>query len=276
MKVIIAVLVSMFLLCGCNDESKQQASIFSWHQENIIADTKTFFTTLKELNIDSVYQYFSSSLSDQEIKEFVDKCDENKIDLYYLCGEKEYGLIKNQAKWLNEVDQVLRLQQITHKQIKGVVFDVEPYLLDEYDQDPLAVMDQFVENGQAAYNYAKENSLEVILCIPYYYDHKGYHDQLEKLVKECCDQLAIMNYYRKDEAKHIQDEVKLCKQYNKQCINIYEFNDGKGITKQNTYHDIGLTGAYDNFTKLKEKLADDKLKLSLHDYDAIRELLENE
>ena len=161
---------------------------------------------------------------------------------------------------------------------KGVVYDVEPYLLEEWKQEPWTVMDSLAEGMREAVLLAHEKGLEVIYCIPYYYDTLGLTSQLETLVRDCCDQVAVMNYYRGKEAEHIQTESALAKKYGKALITIYELKapGGHGLVEENTYHSQGLKAARDNFSQLQEVYGEQTISMAFHDYEALKEVIDHE
>lgn len=128
-----------------------------------------------------------------------------------------------------------------------------------------------------AYQHIEKTNLKLILCIPYYFDDLGFSSCLEELVTDACDGLAIMNYYRNNEAKHISYEVSLCRKYDKQCINIYEFLEpGRHELKDiNTYYHQGIEAAKNSFNSLQQEFGNE-LGLSFHDYETVRRLADNE
>ncbi|MFR0978575.1 MAG: hypothetical protein ACLSFJ_03765 [Holdemania filiformis] len=103
---------------------------------------------------------------------------------------------------------------------------------------------QYAEQMTAYYKYAQKLGLEVVICLPYWYD-KDYAAPLEQLIGQACDQAAIMNYNRHDEAGQLAKEAEYAQRYHKTLIHIYEFiAPGKhGLESGNTYHDASLDAA---------------------------------
>ena len=85
----------------------------------------------------------------------------------------------------------------------GIVFDVEPYLLEEWDDNQENCMEQYAANCIQAYQSAREEKLAVIICIPNFYDRIGLSALLEKIIEEGCDGIAVMNYNKTVSYTHL-------------------------------------------------------------------------
>ena len=280
--------IGLIFLCtvglyGClsfNDKTlNYDKSIFSWDDLSVLEPKENLFDMMEKYEIKTVYQSFSSELPKNKISKFLKSCSKYNYQVYYLCGNPEDALDQDAEKMIEKIDEAATIKAYDNNNVlKGILFDIEPYLLDEWEIQSDKIMQQFADNLQIAYKKAKENKLEMIVCIPYYYDTKGFSDFLEKLIKDGCDGIAIMNYYQKNEYEHIKEEVELTKKYNKTCINIYEFQpSGKyDLIDENTYYEEGIEKAEENFKVLRNKLDSNNLVLGFHEYKAIKELMENE
>ena len=155
------------------------------------------------------------------------------------------------------------------------MFDVEPYTLDEWDKNPDKVMNSFVSGMTEAYALAKDYGLEVIVCIPFHYDNKGQQKGLEELIKNGCDSIAVMNYYRGAEIKNIATEIELAQKYGKGIITIYELQkaDGHGVKEINTYYNSGLAALKKSYASLLEAYPEQTISMAYHDYRALKEVL---
>ncbi|MGP6139289.1 hypothetical protein [Jeotgalibaca sp. A127] len=166
------------------------------------------------------------------------------------------------------------LVSIVHKagQFDGIVVDVEPYLLEEFKMNPKKVMSIFVASMRKVYQVAKTKRLAFILCVPYFYDTLGFEQELEELIKDCCDGLMVMNYYRGKELEHIQTEAHLCRKYGKTLSTVYELQPpGRyDLKDENTYYNVGIEAAYDNFKKLKQVIP--QIGVSFHEFRYFKEL----
>lgn len=272
--------VSLYRCSFFNDKTlNYDKSIFSWDKLSVLEAKENLFDVMEKYEIKTVYQSFSSELPKNKISKFLESCSEYNYQVYYLCGDPEDALDQDAEKMIGNINDAAAIKEYDNNDVlKGILFDVEPYLLDEWEIQPDKTIQQFADNLQIAYKKAKENKLEMIVCIPYYYDTKGFSDFLEKLIKDGCDGIAIMNYYQKNEYEHIKKEVELAKKYNKTCINIYEFqSSGKyDLADENTYYEEGIEKAEENFKVLRNKLDSNNLVLSFHEYKTIKELMENE
>ncbi len=273
--------VSLYGCSSVNDKTlNYDKSIFSWDKLSVLEPKENLFDVMEKYGIKTIYQSFSNELPKKKISKFLESCSEYNYQVYYLCGDPEDALDQDAGKMIEDIDDAAVIKEYDNNNVlKGILFDVEPYLLDEWEIKSDKIIQQFADNLQIAYKKAKENKLEMIVCIPYYYDTKGFSDFLEKLIKGGCDGIAIMNYYQENEYEHIKEEVELTKKYNKTCINIYEFQPSGGkydLIDENTYYEEGIEKAEENFKVLRNKLDSNNLVLGFHEYKAIKELMENE
>ncbi|MFC6464877.1 hypothetical protein ACFP65_07840 [Marinilactibacillus sp. GCM10026970] len=75
-----------------------------------------------------------------------------------------------------------------------------------------------------------------------------------------------MNYYRDREIEHIENEVKMVREYNKPIMSIFEFDkpDNEGIFDQNTYYNQGPEAAHTVFKKIDKHFNYDGLTPGWH------------
>jgi sulfur relay (sulfurtransferase) DsrC/TusE family protein len=280
---IISLLIASFL-CGCslNKTAQEERALFSWKDSEVLEGRTELLETMKELELNTVYQSFSKDLKEEDIFNFLEEATDKKLEVYVLTGSPEWALEEEGKTMIDEVEKAIKINEaakVNHR-VKGILFDVEPYLLDQWDNKKKRkeIMDQFIENMKVAYKKAHDNGLEVIACIPYYYDEFGFSSQVEELVKSGCDTLAIMNYYQGKEYEHIEKEGSLVAKYNKNLINIYEMKapGEHGLIDKNTYFEEGITSVEENFISLKKAFSDMKLSIAFHDYPALKEVINRE
>jgi hypothetical protein len=272
------------LLSGCslNKASEETRALFSWKSSEVLEGRTELLKTMKELKLNTVYQSFSEDLLEEDISVFLEEANDKNIDVYLLEGDPEWALEKKAESMCLQVEKAINIKKLAGEdyKIKGILLDVEPYLLEQWEKKKQRkeIMDGFIENMKIAYEKARNNGLEVIACIPYYYDDWEFSNHVEALIVSGCDQLAVMNYYQGKEYEHIEKEAKLLEKYNKNLINIYEMQSpGKhGLIDKNTYYEEGIASVEENFIALKKALEDQQVSIALHDYEALKEVISHE
>lgn len=273
--------------------SPSAAGLFSWSAETVNKTDGELFKLMKEQGLTVLYQNISSKNSRQEqMSVFVESAMNEGITVYYLTGDASWGLDPDGDRLCEAVmDAVAYNRRIKRKflarreadgkqwstipQLAGIVFDVEPYTLKEWDENPGKVMDSFVSGMKEAYALAQDYGLEVIVCIPFHYDNKGQQKGLEELIKNGCDSIAVMNYYRGAEVKNIATEVELASKYGKGLITIYELQkaDGSSVKEINTYYNSGLAALERSYQSVLEAYPNQTISIAYHDYKALKEVL---
>ena len=268
-----AVLCILLISCtkdkGKSGEEIVKTSIFSWEEEYILPENETQVSrVMEQLVCSAVYQQIPMDTDEETVKAYLKRRGDKGQDVYYLTGAPEWGTEKNAESMLEQVKRVSRLNQAAGEdgRFTGIVWDVEPYLLDEWDENAAQVMKQYINNCKTAYQAALEKELRVIVCIPYFYDNKGFEAELGDLAENACDALAVMNYNKEDEAGQIRTETELARTYGKGIIHIAELQKPgyHELTENNTYYYDGIEGVRESFSRLKEDLEYSGLGFSWH------------
>ena len=269
-----------------NDESElygnakeHDRAMYSWNHDFIYKENEAKLQKVMEkTGCNILYQEVASNASTSDVAAFLKRRGENNQIVYYLCGNATWGIEKGETSMLKQVEKAVAYNNASGKyKFVGIQFDVEPYCLEDFEENADKYMAQYVENCKLAYQAAHNAGLLVEICIPYWWDSSyGYYDELEDLVANACDSVAVMNYYKKQkEAEHIENEVALCKKYNKRIINITEtIPPGlHGLTENNTYYNDGIDAIEEMWNTLDAYFQYDKLGYSYHYLDVIIELL---
>lgn len=258
-----------------------RTSIFSWEQEYMETEYEPQLElAMTSLGIETVYQEVSDGTDPKIVLSYLERRADKGQKVFYLAGASEWGLEEDAASMLAEVEKVKKWNRdaIKGRGFAGIVWDVEPYLLREWRKAPEASMEQFVQNCEAAYRAAKENRLAVILCIPNFYDLPEYNQGLERLVRDGCDGIAVMNYLKQDEAGQIAGEVELAEKYGKVVINITELQKPgyHELTEENTYYYDGLEAVTESWEHIRENFSYSGLGFSWHYLKPVLKLMGEE
>lgn len=276
-----SLVLSLILLSGCTKtvDDMSFTSVFNWDKLENEQVSQSMISFFHELQINALFQGYYQPANLTKRDSMLETLNEANIDLYYVIGDPDYAYTDNCSKLMGEIQNIIsEIENCNNGEVvKGIILDIEPYLLDEWEDKKNMIMDQYLKNLRIVYQSIETADLKLILCIPYYFDDMGLSSYLEELVADACDGLAIMNYYRNNEAKRISYEVSLCRKYDKQCINIYEFLEpGRHELEDiNTYYHQGIEAAKDSFNSLQQEFGNE-LGLSFHDYKTVRRLLANE
>lgn len=265
---IVGILVLLFLLIKTaihKDtfmvDNAIEVGLFSWNSTDDEYRVEDVFKLLKELNASRLYHSFDNNIDSQYSKDLIEMAANKNIDVYYLVGKSEWGLDKNATELKKIIDTIV-LNQLN---VKGIYIDVEPYLLKEWNKNKEELLNSYYLSMQTAYQYANDNHLRVILCIPNWLDDVDMKI-LEDLIANACDEIAIMNYNKKEEILAIENEVTLAMKYDKPLECIVEFQDvgEHQLTESQTYANDGIGLAIQNFKRLVEFYHYDKIGFAYH------------
>lgn len=266
-------IISLFSTFNLNQKSN--LSVFSWYQDQLRQPSSTF-SKMNSWGIGTIFQYLSLDESPDDITAFLKSAQANNKKVYFLTGQPEWGLDiqANQIKHFIKEISCYNTTNLPQTPLEGIVIDVEPYLLDEFKVDSKMTMSIFTQSMVEAYKYANQRQLKVIICIPYYFDTMGFNEELEQLIRDASDSIAVMNYYRNKEIQHIETEANLSRRYNKPIITIYELQpaDQHTIIDMNTYNQLGVPVVYNNLKQVVNAYKGQDLYGSFHEFKTLVQL----
>jgi len=196
------------------------------------------------------------------------------IELYNLLGDYKWSESDDATPLLDKIDHTVALREKWGPDtLDGIVIDIEPYVSDRWGDEKITLMDNYVEIMKLAYQRANENNLKVIVAVPVWLDGH-YVEYLNKLAIYS-DELSVMNYNRNREYDNIIDEIILAKSLEKDITCIFEFQEiGKhDLEGHNTYNEVGVKAAIENFEAIYNKVGYKGLHFAYHYYAPVKDLL---
>lgn len=261
------------------NSKEHERAMYSWNHDFIYEENEALLQQVMEMTeCNILYQELSSKADAKDVANFLQRRGEKGQQVYYLCGNAAWAIEEGATSMLKEVQRAVEYNKTAGEyKFVGIQFDVEPYCLEDFEENSDEYMAIYVENSKLAYKAAHEAGLLVEICIPYYWDSAyEYYDELEDLIANACDRVVVMNYYKKNkEAVHISNELELCKKYNKPIINATETIPAgqHGLTENNTYYNDGIDAIETMWNSLDGFFQYDKLGYAFHYLDIIIELL---
>lgn len=255
----IFILIVMLLLI--HDNKIENNILYSWSM-SALTDNE-LLDVIDKYHISTIYQDFSTEYLKSHDDTFMIYMKNKKVEVYHLCGEKEWALEKNAISMKKEIDKVVAYNQTSSYKIKGIVFDVEPYQNEKNIEENFD-FSLYVSNMKKAYKYSKSKGLKMVIAIPIWFDNIN-EKLLKKLIKDGCDEISLMNYNIKYTKEHMKKELKYAKKYNKSINTIYEINF-KDDNYFSNYKEIDK-----DFEKLQEYYGYEKLRKAYHHYDKMKE-----
>ena len=150
------------------------AGLFSWNAETVNKTDGALFKLMKGQGLTALYQNISSKNSRQEqMSAFVESAMDEGITVYHLTGDASWGLDSNGERLCEAVNEAVAYNRRIERKflarratdgkpwntipkLAGIVFDVEPYTLKEWDRDPEKVMERFVSGMKKHTHWRKD------------------------------------------------------------------------------------------------------------------------
>ena len=253
------------------------AGVFSWDHLPNIKDIQC----MKDNRITEIYQYLRPEYTDREMLDFLGAMNDVDIEVYILDGEPEWSYEAEYQGMRRVLERVRNLnsQMDEEARIKGIVYDVEPYVLDKWHNIPDQLLEEYTNNiinirQECAYD---EDHLDICICIPYSYDNMGHDKAMRKLLKES-DQVFVLNYLKGMEIENVKREAALARYYGKRMINVYELQPGLLSQTNNTitYYKDGLEAVTENYAELMDAYPNHNIAIAYHTLEYLRVLSLND
>jgi len=256
-------------------------SIFSWEADYITEENESLVSdAMNTLSCKSIYQYIPEATPEALVLDYLVRRKEQNQNVFYLAGEAEWG-IEPDARHMRETIETVGIwnkKAANGTGFAGIVWDIEPYLLDAWEDATKDCMEQFTNNCVDAYQAAQEQNLLIIVCIPNFYDRIALEEPLELLIQSGCDAIAVMNYDKTDETGQIAAEARLAAKHNKALIHITELQEPgyHHLTEKNTYYHDGFHAVEKSWDQLRQNYPDSRLGFSWHYLKPALELMDKE
>lgn len=235
----------------------QKSSIFAW--DMLLVNDGAFdqlSEMLTDLSITRVYQSIPTAyLSDPSLAVMVENLSRLGIETAFLTGDRDWlfdGLDELYAQ-LEALDAYNNGIGAAHP-IKIVALDVEGYTTSQWKEDPERWFLTYLDLMKEAREYAHQKGLTVVQVIS---DELDAIDRktFERFIKDCCDEVSVMNYERDVELFNIWNEVAVCRKYGIPVETIFEtmpLNDYYSVDAGKTYFYDGLDVLADAGEALRE------------------------
>ena len=249
------------------------AGVFSWDH---LPNTKDI-QCMKENRITEIYQYLRPEYTDQAMTGFLREMNEVGIEVYVLDGEPEWSYESEYQGMRRVLERTRNLNSMVleEERIKGIVYDVEPYVLDKWHNTPDQLLEEYTNN---VINIKQEcaddeDHLDICVCIPYSYDNMGHDKAMRNLLKSS-DQVFVLNYLKGMEIENIKREAALARWYGKRMVNVYEIQPGLLSQTNNTitYYKDGLLAVTENYSELMDAYPDHNIAIAYHTLEYLRVL----
>lgn len=259
--------------------------LFSW-SDKVVTDQEQWpelLYCMERTGVTSLYQSFSQeSLDSGEAESFIRRMRAAGEAVYMLMGDAEWAYEPEGESLLREIQRAVHYNESCQEEgrIAGVMVDVEPYLLDEWDgsdREREELMESYLSGMENAYQYAASKGLFFWACIPTFYN-SSCRGVLEELIADACDGVAVMNYNRQDEYGQMAHEVGYAREYGKKVRCIYELQEAgrHDLEEINTYAQEGLDKLWLSAEGLSRQFGYEGLGFDYHYYEPLKEMLREE
>lgn len=150
--------------------------------ESVVAETKKNEIDVIYLAVDSYLDIFvmpESAYRDSLEKDFSDKlqyfiktANTSGIEVDAVAGWRNWAEEGHTYKPLAIATFIKKFNSLSEHKFRGLQYDIEPYLLPEYDKEPEKILKNFVTLIDETKEFLKDDELLFSIAIPEFYDEK--------------------------------------------------------------------------------------------------------
>ena len=256
MKKLIAIIaLSCLLLAGCSAKTYEAVSgpsndLIAWQLDWVTEDL------LKENSIDRLFVQFSEE-NWKTAKKY-----QGTTNVCFIDGGKDW----NRQTMIDYLDAVAKTP------VRVAAFDCEGWYA---NQEPTAeTLAAYVDDCIVVYQYAQKLGIRMCVVFPYWSEVHSV-EQLERLVREGCDELHVMDFYIPTVVENIENELAFCKEYGKTCQIVFEISnpDKEGLSSDISYWKLGSEQLQDDMNFLRYTYGDD-FGFTIHQAKYYKDFLE--
>lgn len=269
-------LVSLFIILRPPSASEPKAT-WLWNTELIKAHGEDVISFAKSQGVQVIFLHISQNVDDEEYKKFISLASSSKMKVHALNGKPDWALREHRHEgdafllWVKTYNDGARPQE----RFTGIQYDVEPYLLKDWEKEKDDIVEQWMEGMRVWIEYSQLANLEIGAAVPFWLDGIKYvglegESPLSEWAADKFDYLAIMAY--RNEADRVYDISKTIlaesDRKKKQVwigIELGKSNEGPGIS----FHDKSMIALTREMSKL-QKLASQHESfagIAIHSYD---------
>jgi len=194
-------MVLLVLLAFIRPSGSQAKATWIWETTVIEQHPGEVLAFARKQGVDTLFLQIGGGVRKESYRSFIRAAAKAGIQVHALSGHPDWALRehRNEAeeflKWVVDYNREARAEE----RFTGVQLDVEPYLLDRWQTDQEAVVEQWMEGVRAWTEEARYNELAIGAAVPFWLDQIDHPSGTLKLplgnwMVDQFDYLAIMAY----------------------------------------------------------------------------------
>jgi len=276
---------SLLLLTSCSFhgyELPYTKAIWVWGTEKIESEGDIILERFEKNHINTIYLSYNDKISDKVYKNFIKKASEKKMEVHALGGEPNWARDENEKAGKKFIEEVINLNKSAKpdERFAGIQLDVEPHLLDNWEDSKRTIMKEWIQNNGEFVELAHKGGIKKIgAAVTFWLDNEKtqkrapekFDKEFYKVLFDQFDYIAIMSYRDKLTGSNsivsiTKNEMKYAHKTRKPVVLGFNFNKGEAHT---TYRDKGFKAAEKDMKKAGEIFKSNKGfdGVAIHDYN---------
>ncbi|GAE34248.1 hypothetical protein [Halalkalibacter akibai] len=170
-------------------------STWVWDTREFQANSERYFHFLTEKRISKLYVQIDQELAYEEYEKMIEAAHAMEIAVFAIDGAKDW------VQQLDELNNTLEWLKEYHRQVNdaarfdGLLLDVEPYLLDEWETEQLSILKGYQEVVRIGSEFSQNENVPFEMAIPFwFYQLEVEGENLLTWMYSYIDTVLIMSY----------------------------------------------------------------------------------
>ncbi len=215
----------------------------------------------------------NKKIFDSTVSYFLKKAKESNIQVDAVGGWRNWAEDGHRYKPFAILDYVKEFNSLNEIKFRGIQYDIEPYLLERYEQEKEDVLLKFISLVEQLVNVDGLENLRFSVAIPEFYDSKStfspklsYKNQTKSLVEHLLEifsakedtSIIIMAYRNKAEGEDgsieiSQDEIRIANKFKYKTEIIVAQETGDVLPPYITYHNTSKEYLEQEISKISKR-----------------------
>jgi hypothetical protein len=185
--------------------TRARLATWVWTSETVFEteQRRAFFAFAQAHAINTLYLQHSPQYGEPAgfaiLVEFLLQTRAAGIEVTFVAGDPSWALNQHHARAAGLLEETGRLNQRLKAAgaplVRGVQYDVEPYLLADWKARPGVVEPQYVALVADLHQAARREGVELWLTVPFWFEHHPFGSTtLDRVVSDYVDGIVVMAY----------------------------------------------------------------------------------
>ncbi|KHF39724.1 hypothetical protein [Halalkalibacter okhensis] len=192
--IILLGVISTIMMAFYERETKIE-STWIWDTQRFIDNKEPYFQFLEQNNITKLYVQIDPGIAYEKYESMIGEATARGMVVFAIDGAKDWVYSTEELRYKLGWLHTYHLQVGEASQFSGLLVDVEPYLLPEWEKEQLTLLTGYVKLIDEAADFTRKHNLPFEVAIPFWFHELELRGQrFLDVLGSSIDTFVIMSY----------------------------------------------------------------------------------